>query len=150
MEVPTELRDLPHWVCWRWAQRDGKQTKVPIDPNGGRHAKVNDPATWASCEVALEAQTGLTCDGVGFVFVKGDGIVFIDFDHCRDPQTGGIAPAAAEAVRSLDSYTEVSPSGTGLHCACARAASYQSESQATGDRSGQARWRSMTACATRA
>src|SRR5262249_59536187 len=34
---------------------------------------------------------------------------------CRDAQTGVIAPWAREIVAALDSYTEVSPSGTGLH-----------------------------------
>ena len=37
-----------------------------------------------------------------------------DFDHCRDAQTGALAGWAADAVQALDSYTEVSPSGTGM------------------------------------
>jgi putative DNA primase/helicase len=41
--------------------------------------------------------------------------VGIDLDGCRDPQTGVIEPWALEVVRLLDSYTEVSPSGRGLH-----------------------------------
>jgi len=41
--------------------------------------------------------------------------VGIDLDHCRDPQTGEITPRALEIVQRLDSYTEISPSGDGLH-----------------------------------
>src|SRR5262249_7521773 len=42
------------------------------------------------------------------------GLVIIDLDKCRDPQTGAIQPWAGLIVSEVDSYTEVSPSGTGL------------------------------------
>jgi primase-polymerase (primpol)-like protein len=38
-----------------------------------------------------------------------------DLDHCRDLKTGAIVPGAQRIVDELDSYTEVSPSGDGLH-----------------------------------
>ena len=56
-------------------------------------------------------------DGVGFVFC-GDGLVGIDFDGCRDPETGEIAAWAWRFIRALRSYTEVSPSGTGVKTYC--------------------------------
>jgi primase-polymerase (primpol)-like protein len=48
----------------------------------------------------------------------GDGLTVLDLDGCRDPEAGAIRPEAAVVVSRLDSYTEVSPSGTGLHVWC--------------------------------
>lgn len=42
-------------------------------------------------------------------------IAYIDFDDVRDPETGEITSEVAELLDRLDSYTEVSASGTGLH-----------------------------------
>jgi putative DNA primase/helicase len=53
--------------------------------------------------------------GVGFVFTEDDPFAGIDLDKCRDSETGVVAPWAQKIVDALDSYTEVSPSGTGLH-----------------------------------
>jgi hypothetical protein len=53
--------------------------------------------------------------GLGFVFTEEDPYVGVDLDDCRDPHSGEIAPWALEIIRELDSYTEVSPSGTGMH-----------------------------------
>jgi len=39
----------------------------------------------------------------------------IDLDHVIDAETGEIAPEAAAIAEAFDSYTEYSPSGTGLH-----------------------------------
>ena len=54
-------------------------------------------------------------DGVGFVFSTHDPYSGIDLDGCRDPETGEIEPWAEEWIRRCDSYTEVSPSGAGVH-----------------------------------
>src|SRR5206468_7814503 len=62
---------------------------------------------------AVAAYEDGKADGVGIVL--GDGLVGVDLDHCRDPETGAIAPWAQTVIATLDSYTEVSPSGTGLH-----------------------------------
>jgi primase-polymerase (primpol)-like protein len=39
----------------------------------------------------------------------------VDLDDCRDPETGTGANWATAIIDQLDSYTEVSPSGTGYH-----------------------------------
>jgi putative DNA primase/helicase len=53
--------------------------------------------------------------GVGFVFSSGDPYTGIDLDHCIDPETGEIAPWAQAWVERFGGYTEISPSGNGLH-----------------------------------
>ncbi len=57
---------------------------------------------------------GRGLDGVGFVFSASDPFTGVDLDNCRDPQTGQLEPWAAEAVAELGSYTEISPSATGV------------------------------------
>ncbi len=116
--IPAELRGLPRWVGWKWLEADGRWTKPPIDPKTGRYAKPNDPATWGTFEQACRAyRNGAGLAGIGLAFA-GDGLVGVDLDGCRDPQTGGLADWAAEIVRRLSSYTEVSPSGTGVKIFC--------------------------------
>jgi hypothetical protein len=60
--IPTELREWPQWVCWRYHRREGKWTKVPIDPKTGKFAKVNDPATFGSFDQANARQGGRRAD----------------------------------------------------------------------------------------
>jgi len=113
--LPAALRALPRWVCWRYESRHGKWTKAPMRPDGVP-AKSNDPATWAPFEKAYGAALRYAGFGVGFML--GDGVVGIDLDHCRDPESGVIEAWAQEIIDELKSYTEVSPSGTGVHILC--------------------------------
>jgi hypothetical protein len=39
----------------------------------------------------------------------------VDLDGCRNPHTGALTPWADQVIRTFASYTEVSPSGTGVH-----------------------------------
>ncbi|MBU1568152.1 MAG: DNA primase [Proteobacteria bacterium] len=54
-------------------------------------------------------------EGLGFVFTTEDPFVGIDFDACRNTETGEIDPGVQDIVNRMNSYTEISPSGTGLH-----------------------------------
>jgi AAA domain len=112
--VPVELRELPQWVVWRREERDGKATKVPYDAKTGQRASSTDPATWTTFDQAAGVAK-LGADGVGFVFTADDPFCGVDLDDCRDPATGEVHPAAAGIVQELNSYTELSPSGAGLH-----------------------------------
>jgi primase-polymerase (primpol)-like protein len=115
MNVPTELRVLPQWVCWRREQRGGKPTKVPVDPHSGALASSTDPATWSSFDDAVAAVARYGCNGVGYVFSKTDPYAGLDLDHCRNPRSGVIAPAAQAIISRFTTYGEVSVSGTGVH-----------------------------------
>ncbi|SEO20113.1 hypothetical protein SAMN04487948_10151 [Halogranum amylolyticum] len=117
--VPTALRDVDQWVCWRTRDRGaGKPTKVPIDPATGSFASTTDADTWASYETAYTAAQQRGEAGLGFVFTADDAFVGVDLDDCRDPESGTFEPWVAELIGQLDSYTEVSPSGTGCHVLC--------------------------------
>jgi hypothetical protein len=111
------LRELPHWVAWRWfydAKR-GKWTKPPYradDPR--RYARNDDPATWVSHERAARTAIEGGADGIGFQ-LAGSNIGAIDLDHCRDPESGKIDAWAQEILnRAHDAYHEVTVSGAGL------------------------------------
>ena len=71
--------------------------------------------TWSRFETVFDAYTSGAYDGVGFVLSSGDPYAGVDLDGGRDPETGELAGWAAEIVGKLDSYTELSPSGKGLH-----------------------------------
>lgn len=104
-----ELKKLNQWVCWRY---DDRFKKVPVDPKTGGFADTTDPSTWGDYATALAASAEY--EGVGFVFTKDDPFVGIDLDNCRVKETGVVAQWAEAIVSRLNSYTEVSPSGTGL------------------------------------
>lgn len=103
-QIPAELRALPQWVVHK--------SKCPYDPRTGYPAKARQPETWATFNEAVNAAG---YDGIGFEFMLENGLVGIDLDTVRDPETGWIDPLALEIIDLLDSYTEISPSGYGFH-----------------------------------
>ena len=113
-KVPAELLELSQWVA--------RRGKVPLDPKSGSNAKVSDTDdpkkardTWGPIEEAWNRARNDGLDGVGFVFSEDDPYCGIDLDGCRNPDTGEIEEWAQEIMEALASYTEVSPSGTGVH-----------------------------------
>jgi hypothetical protein len=118
-EALKPLKEIRNWVCWKWKRRadkngGGEWTKPPFRPQApAQYAKINDPATWGSYEEALAAYQAGQCDGIGFAFL-GSKIAAFDLDKCRNPETGEIAPEALSIVERCASYTEITPSGTGL------------------------------------
>lgn len=114
--IPNALKQYEHWVCWREEERDGKPTKVPVDPATGSYASVADPDTWSAFDTAYRYHRDRDdITGIGYVFTADDPYVGVDLDDCRDPDTGALDDWAQDIVQRLDSYSEVSPSGTGVH-----------------------------------
>jgi Protein of unknown function (DUF3987) len=113
------LKELPHWVCWKWEWKvnkrgEGKWTKPPHNPaSPERYARNNDPTTWDTYERALAVFQRGGCDGIGFCLANTD-IEAFDIDNCRDSGTGEIAPEGMAIVDRSSSYTECTVSGTGL------------------------------------
>ena len=115
--IPPELRALDQWVLWKAEARNGKATKIPYSARSTGRASSTDPQTWASFDDARTAYDGGGYDGIGFVFTKDDDVVGVDLDKCID-DAGAAEPWAQEIIYSLDSYTEVTPSGRGFHVIC--------------------------------
>src|ERR1035437_6942663 len=76
---------------------------------------VTNPSTWASFGEACEYLANEQADGVGFVLTGDDPFVVVDLDDCLDPETKELDEEAWDYLKALDSYAEVSPSGTGVH-----------------------------------
>jgi len=114
--IPGELKPLRQWVCWCKAERDGKTTKLPVNPHTGDLASTTNSDTWGTLTDACNAIQRYGCDGIGFVFTKDDPYAGVDLDKCRDAETGMLEPWAQEIVDSIQTFTEVSTSGTGVHC----------------------------------
>ena len=114
--IPGELQALGTWVVWNYAVEDGEFKKPPFNPKNGRRASVNDSSSWATFEDARSAyERGKWC-GVGLVLPSEMkiGVVGIDVDHCLN-ESGSITTEALHIIKTLDTYTEVSPSGSGIH-----------------------------------
>ncbi len=112
--VPVELRAIPNWLGWKHESRDGKRTKVPVSAHRNCNGRVDDPRTWGTFAQACCAVRRFRLAGLAFIMRKRDGLTAVDLDHCRDAARGHISTDALRIVLALCSYTEVSPSGTGL------------------------------------
>ena len=130
--IPAELKSMDQWVGFvlDYNEEKGKNDKLPIDPHKLTNAKANDPGTWGMYQSAFDCigkkasywvqrKSGWqkhekTIDGIGFEFAGG--IFGVDLDHVITQD--GIDPAAQDIIETLDSYTEYSPSGTGVHILC--------------------------------
>lgn len=108
------LKNEKCFVAWTLEQRNGKTTKVPYSPVTGNRAASNDSGTWGTLQAAVEAAETNGYAGVGIML--GNGLVGVDLDHVLTD--GDLNPEAARIVEQLASYTEISPSGTGLHIFC--------------------------------
>jgi hypothetical protein len=51
-------------------------------------------------------------DGIGFQL--GDGWAGVDLDHCRNPDTGEMTSIATDVMTELRTFTDISPSQTGV------------------------------------
>lgn len=117
-QIPQELKNLNQWVTYKLIPRDNGKTDKPLfTPSTGNLASHGDPKTWASFEEAvrtLQSSNGMY-QGIGFVFNYYEPYCGIDFDGCRNPETGEIDPEVLNHIKKLNSYTEVSPSDRGIH-----------------------------------
>jgi len=103
----------PRWVAWEYVERNGKRIKMPRSVNGGV-GSVSDPRTWGTKEEA-KARGG---NHIGYVLGnvpdQGEYICGIDLDGCL--VDGEVRDEVSrEILRRFDTYSEVSPSGRGIH-----------------------------------
>lgn len=97
------------------ARPDTKPAKIPMDAKRDREASVTNNLTWSTFDQAVAAfNANKLFSGIGFVFTRDDVYTGIDVDDCRNPDTGELADWAQSIMLGLDSYAEVSPSGTGI------------------------------------
>ena len=116
-KLPHELKELDQWCCFRIEQvANGRFTKRPYNPITNDMAKSNDDSTWVTFEEAYKNSKNY--DGIGFFFKQP--YVGIDLDkveneiqeYLENPDTDNII---GEFINVLETYAEISPSGTGIH-----------------------------------
>jgi len=107
MRTLAELKTLSQWVGYT-------PSKVPMCPHTGGAASSNNPETWGTAAQAWAAKKRYGWAGVGYVFTIGAGVVGVDLDDCFD-DNDRLTDDARQIVQMLNSYTERSPSGKGLH-----------------------------------
>jgi hypothetical protein len=109
------MRAYAQWCVWRYEQEtEGKPTKVPYHVSGLRHASVTDPSTWATFDEAVTAAPNFA--GIGFILTANDPYCFIDLD---DTKGEVLALERQKKIHAtFASYTELSPSGKGVHIIC--------------------------------
>jgi len=112
--IPEEPKPRRQWVNWKVLTRAGKLTKVPFQVNGVE-GDSTDPAKWTTYAEVVEAynkdEHGFA--GIGFTFDPLDPYSGVDLDHCINAD-GTIKPKAKAILDKLNSYSEISPSGTGV------------------------------------
>ncbi len=117
--IPSELKMNGLWCGWRYINNEGRVTKMPFNVLTGKGAKSNDPSTFVSYPTLLNYiyeylkfdDNGKQLGGVGLGIFRGYSAV--DIDHCVD-ENGNLSEMAKDIIDTLQSYTEYSPSGTGI------------------------------------
>jgi hypothetical protein len=118
--IPERLRGLEQWVCWKQKLHENKDgskrwTKVPVDAVNGGFASSTDEETWTDFRTAVGTfNTESEIAGVGVSIHDEGNVIGIDIDDCRDPEDGAIDEPVRALLSDVDTYVEVSPSGTGL------------------------------------
>src|ERR1700733_4308614 len=102
--IPLELRSLSQWIVW-------DKEKVPYNPFTKQPANINDSETWTTFEHACIHINNY--NGIGFVFTDNDPYFGIDLDDTQGDQIA--LDRQIKIYREFDSYSEISPSGKGLH-----------------------------------
>ncbi len=109
--IPAELRTPPLW-CQYYLKSD------PEHPD--KKPKKQPVVAWSNrtnlrpLDYLLQNRESTKHDGFQRFVDPEEGLVYVDIDHCRDKNSGNVEPWAEEIVTALDTYTEASPSGTGL------------------------------------
>lgn len=109
-----ELCEYKQWVLWRRVDVNGRKAKLPLSPWSGKAAACDKPQTWSTYQHVRYAMRRHRADGLGSVFTDTDPFCGIDLDRCRDAN-GIIDACARNLITRFASYTELSPSGAGVH-----------------------------------
>ena len=118
----NELAPLKQWVAFRKVPKNGEISKPPINIHTGTGERWNTPEgmgtheeayTYAIMHSLIASIPSMNTGGIGFVFTENDCYAGIDLDHVL--KNGKLTPEAEEIVALMDTYTELSLSGDGLH-----------------------------------
>ena len=121
--VPAELAQRQQWLLWKFEAKEGqkKPGKIPYYVAGGRRTggqgEDRDRMRLATLPVVRKAYEKGGWHGVGFAFLPDDGLIGIDLDGQLEAD-GTWSDRCRSIVAACDSFTEISPSGKGVHIIC--------------------------------
>lgn len=116
--IPEVLKAANRWTPWcaEWNEKKGKWGKIPHRADRPEFGiSTTKPEQWFKYEVAERAlkRNADKFAGLGYCMTGPHGIVAVDLDKCVD-ELGIVADWAQAVIDELQSYTEFSPSGTGI------------------------------------
>lgn len=131
IQIPQEIKNIRRWVCYKIARTsNGEETKIPMNAITGGFASTSEPSTWTSFKLALNGCIKYGFFGLGFMLGEdkdsGKTYLGIDLDNHVDKKTGekpypnveDFNKFASEFIDKVNSYTEYSHSGEGIHIIC--------------------------------
>jgi putative DNA primase/helicase len=118
--LPPPLGCLKDQKVWVGMEVGSTGKKLPINPFTGGLASCSNSNTWATFTEAkkvfqADASSKYRPQYLGLVLLKEMRLFAVDMDNVRDPATGALDPLAVEIIDQLNSYTEISQSGRGVH-----------------------------------
>ena len=106
-KLPQELKEYPYYCGWKYENRNGHKTKVPKTVKG-HNADISNLADFCSFDEITGHPEAF--DGIGIAIARD--MAAIDIDHCIED--GKLSSLAEEIISKADSYTEISPSESGI------------------------------------
>lgn len=125
--VPEEARKRKIWLVWRAVPTDdGKIDKVPWRTDGAGRLAWSNPLNRITFDEARELylagqklpeRNGRHFAGVGFIVPErsDDGVNLVVHDLDDAIEDGKISDGALDILHRINSYSELSPSGRGIH-----------------------------------
>ena len=107
IKLPAEIKVKALCCLWRKEEHESRMTKIAYQINGCK-VRANDRDTFAPFTSVIPYVNDYDGIGIG-VF---DGFSAVDIDHCV--VNGELSELALDIIKTMNSYTEFSPSGTGI------------------------------------
>lgn len=110
--IPKFMKDHGRFCLWKFVMKPGKTKpdKIPYRINGKR-ADATNPQHYSSFEETVKAFAGGGYAGIGIGCFEP--LRLVDVDDCV--VNGKLDARGQNIIDTLDSYTELSPSGNGIH-----------------------------------
>lgn len=118
--IPESLATRQQWLLWKFESKEGqkKPGKIPYYVGGGRRTggqgDDRDRMRLATLPIVRKAFDRGGWHGIGFAFLPGDGLIGIDLDGQLEAD-GQWSERCRNIVGACESFTEISPSGKGVH-----------------------------------
>jgi len=117
--IPDELRTPALWLQYYLSPDPRKPDKKPRKHPEVKYATPADRTANLRSLDYLIANRKLEKNGGYQRYIDpNEGFSYVDLDHCRDPQNGEVREWAQGLIDELDTYCEISASGTGFHLVC--------------------------------